>query len=169
YGTNYTSAVLADNPLIYFRMDDAPGPINAGYPSSTFPTATNYGSLGTAADGVYQPGTTPGVAGPNYAGFGNDSRSVAINGWFGGVDVGGGNLPAALNPTGSAPLTVVSWFKTGPADSPGRFQNILGHGDSSYRLSLGASADNHFNPGPGPELQFANVTDVATNGFALND
>lgn len=170
YGTNYPAAVLADSPLIYFRMDDAPGAMNVGYPSSTFPTATNYGSLGSSVDGVYQPGTTPGVAGPDYVGFGNDSRSVAINGWFGAVDVGGGNLPAELNPTGTAPMTVVSWFKAGPADSPGRLQNILGHGDNSYRLTLGQTdAENHFNPGPGPELQFTNISDVIDNGFALND
>jgi hypothetical protein len=170
YGTNYVGAVLADGPMIYFRMDDAPGALNAGYPSATFPTATNYGSLGASGNGVYQPGTTPGVAGPNYVGFGSDSRSVAINGWFGAVDVGSSNLPAVLNPTGTAPLTVVSWFKTGPADSPGRFQNILGHGDSSYRLGLGQVAgENHFNPGPGPELQYTTADDLVTNGFALND
>jgi hypothetical protein len=171
YGGNYASAVLADNPLIYFRMDDsAQMPVSAGYPSASFPVATNYGAIGSDGNGVYQPGTTPGVAGPAYGGFGTDSRAVAINGWLGGVDVGNSNIPVSLNPTGAAPLTVVTWFQTGPADAPGRFQEMVGHSDSSYRLSLGQVAgENHFNPGPGPELQFTTSADVATNGFAFND
>lgn len=176
YGTNatfgnaYTNAVLADNPILYYRLNDAQSPVSAGYPSSTFPVANNYGALGAAANGVYQPGTTPGAAGPPFPGFGSASKSVSLNGWLGGVDVGGGNLPASLNPTSTAPLTIVSWFQGGPADSPGRFQEMVGHGDSSYRLALGQNGgDNHFNPGPGPELQFTNAQDLVSSGFALND
>jgi hypothetical protein len=175
YGSVYTNAVLADSPVLYFRLNDPQTQTNAGYPSGTFPVANNYGSLGAAANGVYQPGTTPGVAGPAYAGFGSNSKAVAFNGWFGGVDVGSSNIPAALNPIGIVPMTVVSWFQTGPADAPGRFQEILGHSDSSYRLSLGQNdlngggGDMHFNPGPGPELQFTNSVSMITNGFALND
>ncbi|HEV2436752.1 MAG TPA: LamG-like jellyroll fold domain-containing protein, partial [Verrucomicrobiae bacterium] len=170
FGANYPAAVKADNPVLYYRLNDPQVQTNAGYDSATFPVANNFGSVGAAGDGVYQPGTTPGVAGPGYPGFGANSRSVAINGWLGGVDVGNSNLPVSMNPTGAVPMTVVSWFKTAPADAPGRFQEILGHGDSSYRLALGQTAgENHFNPGPGPELQFANPADVATNGFAFND
>ena len=170
YGSNYTNSVLADSPTIYFRLDDAPTPTNAGYAAGTFPVANNYGSTGSAGNGVYQPGTTPGLPGPSYTGFGANTTSVGINGWFGAVDVGSSNLPAALNPTGITPMTTVTWFKTGPADSPGRLQEILGHSESSYRLVLGQVAgENHFNPGPGPELQFASPADVATNGFAFND
>lgn len=170
YGSVYTSSVLADNPVLYYRLNDPVTKTNAGYSSGTFPVANNYGSLGATGNGVYQPGTTPGVDGPSYAGFGANSKAVAFNGWLGGVDIGGGAIPAALNPTGTAPLTVVSWFKTGPADSPGRYQEILGHGDSSYRFGLGqAAGDNHFNAGPGPELQYTNTADLVTNGFALND
>ncbi|HUA39578.1 MAG TPA: LamG-like jellyroll fold domain-containing protein [Candidatus Sulfopaludibacter sp.] len=170
FGANYPSAVLADHPVLYYRLNDPQVQTNAGYPSGTFPVANNYGSAGVAGNGVYQPGTAPGAAGPAYAGFGANSRGVAINGWLGAVDVGNSNLPVSLNPTGAVPMTVVSWFKTAPADAPGRFQEILGHGDSSYRLALGQTAgENHFNPGPGPELQFASPADVATNGFAFND
>jgi hypothetical protein len=170
YGSVYTNAVLADSPVLYYRLNDPVSQVNAGYPSATFPVANNYGSAGTTGNGVYQPGTTPGVAGPSYLGFGANSKAVAFNGWLGGVDVGGGNLPANLNPTGAVPMTVVSWFQSGPADAPGRFQELLGHGDNSYRLALGqAAGENHFNPGPGPELQFTSPADVATNGFAFND
>jgi hypothetical protein len=87
------------------------------------------------------------------------------------VDIGNSNIPAELNPTGAVPMTVVSWFQTGPADSPGRFQEILGHSDQSYRLSLGQSPNigTHFNPGPGPELQFSSTAQAATNGYDFND
>jgi hypothetical protein len=170
YGSVYPSSVLADTPALYYRLNDAQSITNAGYPVASFPVATNYGSAGAAAAGAYQPGTTPGVAGPPFTGFGASSKSVAINGWLGAVDVGGGSIPAALNPTGTSPLTVAAWFKGGPADAPGRFQEILGHSDSSYRLALGQVAgENHFNPGPGPELQFVTPADVVTNNFALND
>ena len=170
FGANYPSAVLTDHPVLYYRLNDPQVQTNAGYASATFPVANNYGSAGVAGNGVYQPGTTPGLPGPAYTGFGASSRSVGLNGWLGAVDVGNSNLPVSMNPTGAVPMTVVGWFKSGPADSPGRFQEILGHGDSSYRLALGQTAgENHFNPGPGPELQFANPADVATNGFAFND
>jgi hypothetical protein len=168
----YTNAVLADSPTIYLRMNDGQSQTNAGYPSSLFPVATNLGTLGTAANGVYQPGTTPGVAGPSYAGFGANSKSVAINGWLGAVDVGSSNLPSELNPTGAVPVSVVAWYQTGPADSPARFQEILGHSDASYRLSIGqntACGENHFNPGPGPEVQFSSTAQVINNGYAFND
>ena len=168
--TAYASTVLADSPSFYYRFDDGLSQANSGYPTGTFPVANNYGSIGTVGNGVYQPGTTPGVSGPAFAGFGTDSKAVALNGFFGAVDIGGGALPPELNPTNIAPLTVVSWFKGAPADSPGRFQEILGHGDSSYRLAMDQAAGaNRFNPGPGPELQFANAADVATNQWALND
>ncbi len=175
YGTNsaftsYPAAVLADGPSLYYRLNDPLSATNAGYDSSSFPVAVNYGSLGAAANGAYQPGAQPGAAGPSYAGFGSDTKSVAINGWFGAVDVGGGNIPAALNPTGTQPFTVATWFRGNIADSPQRFQEMLGHSDNSYRLAMSqTAADIHFNPGPGPELGFANAKDVLTNGWALND
>ena len=168
--TGYKDTVLQDSPMIYYRLDDGQTNVNAGYPSASFPVANNYGVVGAAANGVYQPGTVPGVAGPQFAGFGPNSRAVALNGFFGAVDVGGGNLPAELNPTNTAPLTVVSWFQGGPADSPARFQEIVGHGNNSYRLAMGQTAgENRFNPGPGPEIQFISADDLRTNGWALND
>jgi hypothetical protein len=160
---------LADSPAFYYRLNDHVSQTNAGYPANTFPVATNYGAV-SGANGVYQPGTEPGVAGPSYEGFGASSKSVAINGWFGAVDVGEGNLPAALNPTGTSPLTLVSWFRGNIADAPGRLQNIVGHGgNSSYYLSLGqANAENHFSPGPA-SADITNAPLYQSNGFALND
>lgn len=170
FGANYTNSVLADSPVLYYRLNDPQTQVNAGYPSGTFPAANNYGSAGAAANGLYQPGTTPGVAGPSFSGFGANSKAVSFNGWFGGVDVGGGNLPAVLNPTNTMPMTVAAWFQTGPADSPGRFQEILGHGNNSYRFGLGQTAgENRFNVGLPQDLQFTNAAELANSGFAFND
>lgn len=166
--TNYPNVVLSDNPVLYYRFNDSQVATNGGYASSTFPVATNYGSLGTSANGVYQPGTTPGAAGPSYAGFGS-APAVALNGWLGAVDVGGGNIPAALNPVGKVPFTVVTWFQGNPADSPARYQDIVGHGNNSYRLALGQTCgETRFNP-YNTELQFVSPTDMITNHAAQND
>jgi Concanavalin A-like lectin/glucanases superfamily/Immunoglobulin domain/Domain of unknown function (DUF2341) len=178
-GPNYAATVLADNPVIYLRLDE---PAFTNYPSpATYPVAVNYGNLGTAANGVYQPGTAPGAAGPPYSGFGPSSHSVAINGFYGLVDIGGGALPAAFNPTGTnQPFTVMTWFQGNPADAPGRFQELISHSDRSWRLTMDGGAYNsggfgtstagtRFNPGNGPELSFASTADVVTNGFRVND
>jgi len=166
----YQNTVLADNPTIYVRLGEPAYPVS-NYPNpSTYPVAANAGVIGAAGNGYYQPGTTPGVAGPPFSGFGANSRAVAINGHSGAVDVGAGNLPAELNPTGQSPMTVAGWFQANPADAPSRFQILAGHGNSSWRIALDAWADgNRFNPGNGPELQFTNIQDVVTNGFMVND
>ena len=148
-----------------------------GYPSASFPVATTSGTAGIAANGVYQPGTAPGAAGPSYAGFGPNSTSVAINGWLGAVDVGSSNIPASLNPTGIAPLTIVSLFPDADAGRrrPDAFQEII-PGTATVHIAcpwakMTGGGDIHFNPGPGPlELQFTTIpaADMATNGFAFN-
>jgi len=165
--TSYATAIGADSPKIYLRLDE-PAFAGAAAPA-TYPTANNYGSLASAANGNYLPGATPGVAGPAYSGFGSPSYAVALNGFNAGVDVGGGSLPAALNPTTNQPLSVAVWFKGNPSDCVGRFQTLVGHSDSSWRLNLDLNAGVQFNPGNGPQLQFASVADELTNGMFVND
>ena len=163
----YATTVVGDHPTIYLRLDE---PAFTSAPDlSTCPVANNYGSLGSAANGRYQPGTTPGIAGPSYTGFGASSHAVALDGFNAGVDIGLGSVPALLNPTGSQPLSVMTWFRANPADCVGRFQEILGHGDLSWRLGLDTTAGNRFNPGAGPELLFGSVAAEVNSGFYLND
>ena len=168
YGANYKNAVLANSPTIYLRLDE---PAFTTAPDlSTCPVASNYGSLGAAANGRYQPGTTPGIAGPAYTGLGGaSSHAVALDGFNAGVDVGLGSVPALLNPTGSQPLSVMTWFRANPSDCVGRYQNILAHGDLSWHLGLDTTAGNRFNPGAGPELLFGSAAAEITSGFFLND
>ena len=60
--STYHTLVTLYLPQLYFRLDDG-----------TVPVAHNYGSAGALANGYYQTGTTPGVAGPNYPGMGGAS------------------------------------------------------------------------------------------------
>jgi hypothetical protein len=66
--TPYLTLVRGQNPLLYYRLDEAPAPV-----------ATNYGSLGPLASGYYESGITPGVAGPPVANFGPNSFACAFN------------------------------------------------------------------------------------------
>lgn len=123
---SYPSLILADNPLFYYRLDEPSPPAIA--------TATNYGSLGAAINGNYLPGTQPGSAGPVGIGFGATNYAcqfvpVSTTGNGGYVDC---TANAGLNITN--PMSVVAWFKGGPADN--RFQSFLGKSDNAWRGDL---------------------------------
>jgi len=127
-GSNYFQTVLANHPLLYYRMDCA------GYtnpPANLDPAAVNYGSA--AVNGIYLPGTVPGgLAGPPIPALGTNAVAAPINGVFSCVDAG--NDPA-FNPTGTQPFTAMAWFRTYPAD--GRMQTIMSHGgNASWALNL---------------------------------
>ncbi len=127
-GSNYMQTVLTDNPLLYYRMD------NAGFIAPNVlacPEAINYGSA--PVNGVYSQGTVPGgLTGPAIATLGSQSLAAPINGVFSCVDAG---YDPSFNPTGTQPFTAMSWFKTYPAD--GRVQTIMGHGGkTSWAINL---------------------------------
>lgn len=77
------AAVLADNPLVYYRFDETVGT-----------TAENRGQLGQAADGTY---SLVGVALGEVSAFPGLGRAVGLDGASGAVQVpnlGVGPLPA---------------------------------------------------------------------------
>jgi hypothetical protein len=155
----YFAAVTNDNPIIYLRLDEPLYNLPASNTFASFPAANSYGSIGSAANGLYQPGTVPGMPGPTGTGFGAANYSVAINGQDAAVDVGNGNLTGAapaLNVTGTNALSVVAWFKGNPADGYNRFQSILGHSDSGWRFGFGSSGP-QFNPGGGGEISSSDI------------
>ena len=179
----YTNDVFSLNPLVYLRFDD-PQSVFTQPPAnfSTFPVATNYGSMGATGNGLYQAGVVPGVPGP--AGVpglvGTETNAVQINGLDATVDVGGGHLSGSvLDPIGSASMSLVYWFKANPADCYGRFQTILGRGDSGWRSSLDGGGHLRWNPGNGPELaspgnyndglwhQFVGVADASSGNVTM--
>ena len=151
--TAYTNDVLSATPPVYLRLDE---PAYVDPSPSTFPAATNYGSLAAAADGLYEPGVKTASPGPVVDGFGSQSYAAQFNGLDAAIDIGNGAFGAlsgtALDPQGSQPFSVAFWFKGNPADCYGRFQTILGRGDSAWRSSIDGSGEIHWNPGAGPEI-----------------
>lgn len=66
--TPYSTLIRSQNPLLYYRLDDA-----------SVLVATNYGSLGSLANGFYESGTMPGAAGPPVVNFGPSSFACSFN------------------------------------------------------------------------------------------
>ncbi len=138
--TGYSALVLASNPSLYYRMDAAASPV-----------AHNYGSLGAAANGYYQSGTAPGVAGPSFGAFGNGfgSDNFATQFSSGGTQSSGSGPtvncafadPSVLNITNS--VTVAGWVKV-PTGAVGWFTGVLGRGDNSYRFAVDTTGFPHF-------------------------
>ncbi len=141
----YTALVNADQPQLYFKLDDG-----------VLPVATNYGTAGAMANASYQPGTAPGTSGPAYSGFGASSYAVQFPGGaatYNGatvLDPGAALLP--IGQTANSPVTVSAWVLV--PSVPTSFSTVLGKGDSSYRFDVDTSGDPHWNPGA-----FGDVTD----------
>jgi hypothetical protein len=97
-GTPYDTLVLAKNPALYYRL---------GEPGLELPVAANQGSLGVAADGLYLPGTTPGLPGlqlPAATGFETTNRATGFDGLNSSVPVPGLNVETDT-------FTMVCWLK----------------------------------------------------------
>src|SRR5215469_9467684 len=127
-GTGYKTTILADNPYMYWRMDSpgytAPDP-------STYPIATNYGTLPNSFFGLYGTAVQPGIPGPQFSGMmdpnnGNASYGVAING------IGGNNGDTANVPVGYA--AGVGTFETAPDAAPIIITNTFAASDPNALL-----------------------------------
>ena len=133
----YFHDVTNDNPIIYLRMD---APAYNAPALGGWPTLQNYGTTNGVAvgNGVYTPGTLPGVltnliANPNGVPFGGVSNTVA--GLSGVSSFGDAGSVLAYNPTGSnANFAVTALFRGNPCDN--RVQSIVGHGTNSWQLTV---------------------------------
>jgi hypothetical protein len=131
---SYNTLVQANNPLLYYRLDE---PAFAG--DTNYPVAANLGTLGTAANGSYVPGSTPGVAGPPFAGLGPNPLACKFNGASGYVQMGdivtllGGSIPSTL--------TVSAWVKLADLQQNRPNDYIVGAGDDSFRLQRNNTGD----------------------------
>ncbi len=155
--TAYSQLVLQQKPIIYYHLDEA----SAGSPyPAPLPVAVNYGAAGAAANGYFEPGTTPGVPGP----FGSNSLAcqfIAGNGGPAGTS-GPGVLcdpydVTILNATNA--LTVAAWVQV-PTTPNALFETVLGRSDSSYRFSVDTTQFPHFAAAPNGDL---------TGTIAIND
>lgn len=83
-GGAYATTVLADHPLGYWRLNEAP--------NQPPPVAVNLGTLGTNGNGGFIYGSNPGQPGPSHAvfpGFPAGNSAVALNGTNGYVSLPG--------------------------------------------------------------------------------
>jgi len=129
---NYATAVLADNPVGYWRLDE---PAYTLPDPSTFPAAANEGSAGAAARGTYQPGTTAGIDGPPFSGLGPDNKAASLSGVVGQIAVPDAE---ALDFTG--PVTLMGWVRP---TSAGTMRSIVAHGPGGGSLFLRINAGNY--------------------------
>lgn len=143
--SSYAQLVQVDKPLVYLRFDEpaftAPDP-------STYPMATNLGSLGSEANGSYYPGAMAGEPGVPYAGLnGTYNLSAGFSPDEGGyVDMGASESLDFLG----TPFSIALWFKTAPTDA--RFQTFIGKGDASWRAGIDGSGFARFAYGSNPDL-----------------
>ncbi len=113
----YAQLVLAKKPILYFRLDE---PTYTPPDTSTLPVAVNTGSLGTAINGTYQPGSATAAAGPPGSGFGTGNTAASFDGFDGSVLLGN---PDGLNFTNQ--ITVMAWIQP---TSTTALRDILAHG-----------------------------------------
>jgi hypothetical protein len=135
-GTPYNVLVQASNPLLYYRLDE---PAYTPPLVSSFPVATNLGTLGTSANGIYLPGTTPGAAGPPFSGMGSTPLACKFNGASGAVQLG--DFVTLLGGTIPDTLTVSAWVKLDDLEQNEGFDMIVGTDSSSFELQRGNPGD----------------------------
>ncbi len=133
----YQAHVLADSPVGYWRLNEAP------FVPRTPPVADNAGSLGNSADAAYYAGSKNTATGPNaagtYQGFGASNSALALHTANGYV---GTPLPLLNNLT---EFTVLGWVKRGATKSTrgGYFgqNDLLEFGDAGGGTQIEAWID----------------------------
>ena len=115
--TTYQGTVLAYSPVGFWPLNESSG-------------TTAYDIIG-GNNGIYATGSTPGVAaGPPNAFF-SGNTAANFDGNTGHVDIPGG----PLNITNA--VTVVAWLQLSGLNG---FDGVMGHGDTSWRMSVDGSA-----------------------------
>ena len=101
---NYAAAVLANSPVAYYR-----------YTENNEPTAPNISTAGSALNGLYQAGTTPGINGPrqpDYPGLEANNYAVSVPGTGPSVRVPAFNINTNT-------FTISGWVKASVAQNAG--------------------------------------------------
>ncbi len=118
---DYGSLVLAQHPLLYYRLDEP-----AFSASAPLPTSKNEGSWGATQDAILYSQVTAAVPGIPYGGFPAGNKSAYLNGLNettlnGGYDnaIGIPNPPLnSADPSGTSNVTFTAWIKrNGPIDN----------------------------------------------------
>jgi hypothetical protein len=134
--TPYNVLVQAGNPLLYYRLDE---PAYTAPVPTALPVATNLGTLGTNANGIYLAGTTPGAAGPPFSGLGATPLACRFNGASGNVELG--DIVSLLGGTIPPNLTVSAWVQLVDLEQNLGFDMIVGTDSESFQLERGMPGD----------------------------
>jgi hypothetical protein len=129
---HYDTQILANHPVGYWNLDE---PSYTTPPASSLPGAFNLGSLSSAANGIFEPGSVPGVTGVQGVGFGPANWACAFQA-SSYIDVPGSSFQF------SGPLTLIAWVKSPPG--LGATQSLVSQGTNSCRLTMDASGHPHF-------------------------
>lgn len=134
----YASLVSSKNPLLYYRLDEP-----AYTPPPGFVTATNSGSLGMIADGIYDPAVADGVPGVPFRGFEAGNRAASFNGVMSDISISPQSLTADN-------FTITCWFKRSGAHQNG--QALVFNRQSNQQMATGLGFGYGGSPGGADEL-----------------
>jgi hypothetical protein len=158
----YATQVLADHPLVYYRLDEPALPANA-----------NLGSLGSAATGVMDyPAVSgqPGPASPAFPGFTSGNVGVSFSGGPSSTNSGGEITIPALN-LNTNTVTITCWVKPNGSQAGGA--GLVVHRANLAAPNTGTTAGLVFDASGGLNLAYNWDGDNATynwfSGVSLND
>jgi hypothetical protein len=162
--TPYNQVVLADSPAGYWRFNE-PGDVSA----------SNLGTLGSAANGTYSAGSVPGSDGPRpatYSGFGATNTSVLVDGTGTSVSVPALNLNTNT-------VTISGWVKVSTDSETPAAGLVVCHSGTTYSgltmdginggLGIGYvwnNDPNTYNWSPTTDLGFQTLPSSADNQWA---
>jgi predicted alpha-1,2-mannosidase len=139
---SYAAAVVADKPLAYWPLNETNGTVA-------------FDQVG-GNNGTYVGGVTTGQPGVSLAAFGYPSYAALFDGTSGYVDIPSG----PFNITNA--ITTIAWVNV-PVIA--HFSGLIGHGDSSWRMSASASG----NPGgaDGSSGDATSPTSIVDSGWHM--
>jgi hypothetical protein len=127
----YKNDVLAQHPLLYYRMDAPP---YTQPTRSTWPVLNSYGTT-VLQNGVYTPGAVPGGQANVPIADLPSSVSPLFNGNGGYADVG---IDPTLLPLGYQSFSYTAFFRGSPADDRS-YSSIMSANDSTWRSEINAA------------------------------
>lgn len=154
---NYSSDVLTNNPLLYYRMDAPAWTVPS---TNTWPVMTNYGAVGV--NGLYTPGALP-ASGP---GPSEDGHLITGFGATNSFQANGCSIFAdalntsAFHPGSRTPISVACWVKGNPSDvASHNWQGFVSDSDGSWRSDYNAgNGRGNFNPNNGQDVGNSTVS-----------
>jgi hypothetical protein len=151
----YAAQILADHPVLYYRLDEI-----------ALPRTANSGSLGSSKNGILIYPATSDVAGPEsptFPGFESTNVGLSFSGAAGSKGTGGYVSIPSLNLNTNA-VTITCWVN--PTGSQAGSAGVVMHRARVGSPTLGTSAGLIFDQGGGLNLSYNWDGDNATYSWA---